>query len=108
MVRSLFVLILGVAFFTSSTSSFAADKEVTLEGTAVCGKCELKKSEKCAVAFLVKKDGKTTTYWFDKDASDKYHGDVCQETKDAKVTGTVKKDGEKMILTITKLEYSKK
>ncbi len=105
MVRSLVALVLGVAFFAFSGSSFAADKEVTMEGTVVCGKCELKKSAKCEVAFLVKKGDTTTTYWFDKDASGKYHDDVCQETKAGKVTGTVKKVGDKMVLTVTKLEY---
>ncbi len=107
MVRTFIALVLGVAFLAFNGASNAADKEVTLDGTVVCGKCELKKSKDCQVAFVVEKDGKKTTYWFDKDSSSKYHDDVCQETKPGKVTGTVKKDGDKMIITVTKLDYKK-
>jgi len=110
MIRLLSLMLLGASTiaFSASTSLRAADEEVKLEGTICCGKCELKMSEKCAVTIVVAgKDGKKTTYWFDKDAHKKYHDDVCQETKAGTVTGTVKKDGEKMIITVKDLKYKK-
>jgi len=102
---SVFAALLAlVAFVTPAT---AADAEVSLDGKILCGKCELKESAKCAVAMVVEKDGKKSTYWFDADSSKKYHGDVCQEVKPGKVTGTVKKEGDKMILTVKTLVYAK-
>ncbi len=103
--------ILGLLALTFSVSAFsasavlAADKEQTLTGDIVCGKCELKESKACAVAIVVDKDGKKSTYWFDKDSSKKYHGDVCTEVKPGTITGTVKKEGEKNIVTVSKLTY---
>ena len=116
MIRLLSVLSLGVAIcaFTAPSTSVGADKDkeapkvVSLEGDICCGKCELKESAKCHVTIVVKgKDGKKSTYWFDADASKKYHGDVCTEVKAGTVTGTVKKDGDKMVLTVTELKYKK-
>ena len=108
MIRLLSLLVLGVAFCAWNSPVRAADeKEVKLEGKICCGKCELGESAKCAVTIVTEKDGKKSTYWFDDKASKKYHSDVCQEVKKGNVTGTVKKDGDKMIITITKLEYAK-
>ena len=44
-------------------------------------------------------------YYFDKDSNKKYHKDICKEAKDGTVTGTVKKDGDKMVITATKVEF---
>ena len=108
MIRLLSVLALGVAFLAYTTPVSAADKEVKLDGTIQCGKCHLKVTDKCAAAIVVKgKDGKDVVYMFDTDAHKKYHDDICQEKKKGTVTGTVKKDGDKNILTVTKLEYAK-
>ena len=108
MIRLLSVLVLGIAVCAFCISARAADeKEVKLEGDICCGKCELKKSAECAVTIVVKKDGKETVYWLDDKTSKKYHPDVCQEVKKGTVTGTVKKDGDKMIITDSKLEYAK-
>jgi hypothetical protein len=30
---------------------------------------------------------------------------VCKEAKDGTVTGTVKKDGDKMVVTVSKVEF---
>lgn len=110
MIRLLSVLVLGVAVLAfNAPMAVAADdpKAVTLEGNICCGKCELKESAKCAVTIVAKdKDGKKVTYWFDADASKKYHGDVCTEVKAGKVTGTVKKDGDKLILTVKELKFN--
>jgi hypothetical protein len=111
MARLFSVLILGLAVCAYCSPAVAAAdkdaKEVKLEGNICCGKCELKDSEKCAATIVVEKGGKKTTYWFDAKASKKYHGDICQEVKKGTVTGTVKKDGDKMIITVTDLKYAK-
>jgi hypothetical protein len=114
MIRLLSVLVLGVAvcaFTAPAARTVAADKddakEVKLEGTICCGKCELKEVEKCAVTIVSEKGGKKTTYWFDEKSSKKYHGDICQTPTKGSVTGTVKKDGDKMMITVTDLKFAK-
>ena len=111
MLRLFSLLVLGAAICAFNTpTTIAADKDeakaVKLEGDICCGKCELKESAKCHVTIVVKgKDGKKVTYWFDADASKKYHADVCTEVKAGTVEGTVKKDGDKMVLTVKALKY---
>jgi hypothetical protein len=107
MIRMLSFLALGVAVCAFTAPAIAADKDkdVELKGNICCGKCELKESKSCAVTIVTEKDGKKTTYWFDTKSSKKYHGDVCQEVKKGTVKGTVKKDGEKMIITVSELKY---
>ncbi len=111
MIRLLSVLLVGIAVCVFTAPSIAADKDeakqVTIEGKIGCGKCDLKESAKCAVTIYVTKGDKKTVYWFDADASKKYHGDVCTETKDGTVTGTVKKDGDKLVITVKELKYKK-
>lgn len=83
----------------------ADDKEVKLTGTICCGKCELKMSDQCHTVIKVKEKDKDVVYWFDDTGSKKYHKQICQETKEGTVTGTVKKDGDKMIITVKKVEF---
>lgn len=83
----------------------AEDKEVKLSGTICCGKCELKQSDSCHTVIKVKEKGKDVVYWFDTAGSKKYHKEICQETKEGTVVGTVKKDGDKMIITVKKVEF---
>jgi len=77
----------------------AADKEVTLKGTLLCAKCELKETEKCVNAIRVKEDGKDVVYYFDdKGNKESYHKKICQKPAEGSVTGTVsEKDGKKYI-----------
>ena len=110
MIRLLSVLVLGVAFLAYTSPAAAADKEakeVKLEGLVACGKCELKESEKCATTVTVEKDGKKVVYWFDDKASKKYHGAICTTPTKGTVTGTVKKDGDKMVVTVTDVKLAK-
>ena len=79
------------------------DKEETLKGTITCGKCDLKMSEKCHTVIKVG----DKVYWFDDASQKKYHKEVCTEAKEGTVTGTVKKDGDKLIVTPTKVEFTK-
>jgi hypothetical protein len=108
MVRLVSGLVLGIAVCAFTAFSSAADepKEVTIEGKIGCGKCDLKESAKCAVVvYTTAKDGKKTVYWLDAAAHKKYHGEVCTETKPGTVTGTVKKEGEKNVITVKELKF---
>jgi hypothetical protein len=75
------------------------DKEVTLKGTILCAKCELKESKKCQNAIRVKEDGKDVVYYLkDQGGKAKYHKDICQGPKEGSVTGKVsEKEGKKYI-----------
>lgn len=97
--------LLLLASFVATPLS-AADKEQNLTGKAMCAKCELKQAEKCTNALQVAgKDGKTTTYLLaDNKVSKDFHGKVCKGTLDGvTVTGTVKQDGDKQIITASKI-----
>jgi hypothetical protein len=98
-----FGLVVMVAFIVSVQA--AEDKEETLKGNITCAKCELKKATKCATVVVVKKDDKETVYYFDKDGHKKYHDDICKGGKKGSVTGTVKKDGDKMVVTVKEVKY---
>jgi hypothetical protein len=102
---AMFCLAISGSFVRAADS----DKEVTKKGTALCAKCELKKTDKCQTALKVTEDGKEVVYYL-KDASGKtvvkdYHKGVCSTTKDnVTVTGVVSdKDGQKWI-TVSKIE----
>jgi len=76
-------------------------KEETLKGKITCAKCDLGVTDSCQTVIKVGEK----VYYFDKDSNKKYHKDICKEAKDGTVTGTVKKDGDKMVITATKVEF---
>jgi hypothetical protein len=76
-------------------------KEQKLTGTITCAKCDLKLATKCSTVVKVK----DKVYWFDKDSNKKYHKDTCMEAKEGTVTGTVSKEGDKMMVKVSKVEY---
>ena len=80
-------------------------KEETLKGTITCAKCDLKKEKKCATVVVVKKDDKETVYYFDTASDKKHHKTICTEPKKGTVTGTVKKDGDKMVVTVKDVKF---
>jgi hypothetical protein len=86
-------------------SSRAEDKEETLKGTITCAKCDLKKEKACATVIVVKKGDKETVYYFDKDSGKKHHKEICTEPKKGEVKGTVKKEGDKMVVTVKELKF---
>lgn len=79
------------------------DKEETLKGTITCAKCDLKMAEKCHTVIKVG----DKVYWFDDKSTGKYHKTICTDPKEGTVTGTVKKEGDKLIVTPTKVEFKK-
>ena len=76
----------------------------------MCLKCELKKSDKCQNAIRVKeKDGKETIYALeDNEVSKAFHGKLCKGISKVVAKGTVKKDGDKQILTVSKIDLEEK
>ena len=89
-----------------SANAFAKDKTVTLSGEAMCAKCMLHQGDKCqTVIETTAKNGKKMDYYvLDNSVSKAFHSDVCHATKKVTVTGTVKKDGKKKELLLTKIE----
>jgi anaerobic selenocysteine-containing dehydrogenase len=107
MFRTLTAFVVGVALLALGAAPAAAadekEKEQTLEGKITCAKCDLGVADKCATVIKVGEK----VYYFDKDGDKKYHGKICTTPMDGTVTGTVKKDGDKMVVTVTKLEFKK-
>src|ERR1700730_4435279 len=110
--RNAMSMVLGLALvfalaLTASAEEKKADKAKTYEGTLTCAKCDLKIESKCTTVLKVKDGDKDVIYYLDDASGKKNHKAICTEAKKAKVTGTVKKDGDKQILTATKVEIEK-
>jgi|SRR5262245_12132124 len=95
-----FVLAIAVAVLVGAPV-VAEEKEQTLEGKITCAKCDLGVADSCHTVIKVG----DKVYYFDKDGTKKYHKEICTTPKDGKVTGTVKKDGDKMVITVSKVEF---
>jgi hypothetical protein len=78
-------------------------KEVKLEGTLTCAKCDLGTADACHTVIKVK----DKVYYFDKEGSKKYHKEICTSAKEGFVVGKVSKDGDKLVVTPTKVEFKK-
>ena len=96
---------LVVAMFVAVAVRAEEDKEETLKGTITCAKCDLKKEKSCATVIVVKKDDKETVYYFDTDSHKKNHKTICTEAKKGTVKGTVKKDGQRMVVTVKDVKF---
>ena len=90
-------------------SAFAEGKDLKLTGKGCCAKCCLKKADKCDnVLSVTGKDGKKTTYWVKGPKALKVHSFFCKGINDLAVVGTCKKEGDKLVLTVSKIEKVKK
>ena len=79
-----------------------------LKGKITCAKCDLGIAKECETVIVVKgKDKKDITYWFDKKGHGKFHDDICTASKNGTVTGTVKDEDKKKVVTVKKVEYDK-
>lgn len=92
---------LVVAMFVAVAVRAAEDKEKTLKGTMVCGKCTLSVCKECTNVLQVKEGDKTVDYFIDdKGKAEKYHKKICpaESKQEAEVTGIIsEKDGKKWI-----------
>ena len=97
--------ILGLVLSGAAVASDAADS-VTVTGTIVCAKCTLKDEamKECQNVLQVKKGDEVVNYYLVKNDVAESFGHVCQDSKDATVTGTVaEKDGH-VWLTASKMD----
>jgi Family of unknown function (DUF6370) len=104
-VLSAFIFGIALVGFVG-TPSFAKDeeaKEVKLEGKITCAKCDLGIADKCATVIKVGEK----VYFLDEKSAKDNHKAICTAAKDGTVTGKVTKDGDKLIVTVTKLEFKK-
>ena len=107
----MFILAAGLLMAASSPRLFADDTNapVTLSGLLACGKCSLHICTECQNILQVQQDGKTVNYWLTQNAISKdFHSNICgTDGEKVTVTGTVKDDGDKHILTASKIEEAK-
>ena len=106
--------IAGLLLLAIATPAFADEKEkgkdktVTITGEGKCGKCALKETDECQNVIEVEKDGKKTTYYLaQNELSKAFHKNICKENKKVTATGTVKKEENKRVLTVSKIELAK-
>lgn len=98
--------LLGLALIVgSNVDAGGKDKVVELKGKITCAKCDLGVEKACATVIVTKRDKKDVTIYFDAASNKKYHGDICTEAKSGSVTGTVKKDGKKEVISVKELKY---
>jgi hypothetical protein len=103
MIRMLSAFVCGMALLAFAAPSFAEEKEETLKGEITCAKCGLKIDGQTKCATVIKVGEKV--YWFDAKADKDNHKAICTEAKKGTVKGTVKKDGDKMIVTVKEVKF---
>ncbi|GBD37492.1 hypothetical protein HRbin36_02626 [bacterium HR36] len=103
--RLLGVALAAVALILVVNLVHAQDKQVTLKGKITCARCELKQANACATVIVVKEGGKEVVYYFDKESHKKHHGEICKEGKEGEVTGTVSKEGDRLVIKVSKVSF---
>lgn len=103
------IKLLAAAAIASGIFSVQADdgKAVTLTGEGTCAKCGLKTADKCQNVVQVKNGDKTTTYYLTGDVSQAFHKNLCSATAKVNVEGKCTKDGDKLVVAVTKIEAAK-
>ena len=85
----------------------SAAGDVTLKGTMMCSKCELKQSDKCQNVLKVTKGGKDEMYYLTaNEVAEKNHEKVCGGTAKATVKGKVGEEAGKKTLTASSIVYN--
>ena len=102
-------MLAGLAITNLTTTAFAADKEVTITGTALCAKCALHTADKCETVVQTTADGKITTYHLTGKEATAFHENICTKTEGEKVTvtGALTSKDDKQMLHVTKIEEVK-
>lgn len=112
MKTSKWFLTLGAALLAATFTArvlAAANSQVTLSGTMVCGKCKLHETAKCQNVLQVEKGGKTVNYYLTQNKVSKdFHSNICQnDGEKVTVTGTVKEKGGKETMAATRIKEVK-
>ena len=104
MLRMLTAFVLGFGLLAMSVSA-EDKKETKLTGTVTCAKCglKIKGQEECATVIKVEEK----VYWFDEKGHEAHHKPVCGKGKEGTVTGVTGKDGDKLTVTVSKVELKK-
>jgi hypothetical protein len=117
---NLFTILLASALSLGAGAAFAGDKpadkteksakpaagEVTLNGEMHCAKCTLHEADKCQNVLKVTEGGKETKYYLaENPTAHDNHKMVCKAPAPATVTGQVKEEGGKKVLTASAIKY---
>ena len=108
--RKLFPLFVVTLMSSAVVLSVRASEEKTITGMAQCAKCALKETKECQNVVVVKDGDKEIKYYMvQNDVAKKAHGGTfCKAKKDdgpkVKVTGDVKEEDGKKVITPTKIE----
>jgi len=81
------------------------NRVVTLKGRISCAKCDLERQRTCRTVIKVKEGEKYVVYYFDWKSNHDYHLRICQKPTNGKVTGTIKEEGGRFIITASKVEF---
>lgn len=104
--KILSLMAVAVAFAFVGLAAKAVE-EKTIKGETQCAKCTLKETKACQAVVKVKEGDKTVNYYIvQNDVAKKVHSKVCPPNSKAtfEVTGDVQKEGDKLVLTPTKIE----
>jgi len=103
------IKLIAAAALAAGVLTVRADdgKDVKLSGKGMCAKCELKLADSCQNVVQVKDGDKTTTYFLTGDVSNAFHKKLCSSTAEVKVEGKCTKDGDKLVVAVTKIEAAK-
>ncbi len=107
---SLYVVLASLLVGALALPVSAADKskEITLTGEGKCAKCSLKEAAKCQNALQVQENGKTVTYYLEQNKVSKdFHDTICENPQKITVTGKVKDENGKKVLTASKIALAK-
>ena len=107
---SLKLALAAVLISALTLPAFAADKskEVTLTGEGKCAKCQLKETDTCQNVIQTQEDGKTVTYYLEQNkVSKNFHESLCENPRKITVTGVVKDESGKKILSPSKIKLVK-
>jgi hypothetical protein len=112
---------LAVALLVLATAEAGGDKggkEKTIKGLVCCAKCNFKavkkanpdaeKPDVCQTIIIAKGKKGAVIYFFDAEGHKKHHGKICTTPTLGEVTGTISKEGDKRIITVTDVKLKKK
>jgi len=86
----------------------AADDTKTINGEAMCAKCELSLQDKCQTVIQVKEGDKIVDYYVAaNDVAKAFHPKICHGPAQVTATGTIETVDGKQILTVTTIEVKK-